>query len=151
MVRTRSLQARVIGRRRSHRPDSRGRGASLTEMAIILPVLVLFAFVPLQLNSMIHLKEALSVAAYESAKLATRKLGSRDEAVARYQEIINERQVRGASIEFRDASGATVNPDDLDTGDMVTAVIQAPFDQNSFLDLWYQDKRPTAIVTMIKE
>lgn len=131
--------------RRSKRGCKRTNGIAVTELAVVLPFVVMFSLVPLELCTMIHLKQSLSVAAYEAVKIATRSKGTYALAEAQYDQLIQDRGVKGATIDFSVAEA------DLFSGMPLTVTTSAPFSQNSLFGLWYTDKAPQARVTMLKE
>jgi Flp pilus assembly protein TadG len=121
------------------------KGIAVTELAIVLPVFVLFAIVPLELCTMIHLRHSLSVASYETAKIAIRKQGSYAVATAQFDQIVQDRNIQGATVAF------SVVEANLNAGDKLTVTCQAPFAANALLGDWYTDKSPAVSITMIKE
>ncbi|MDG2385752.1 MAG: TadE/TadG family type IV pilus assembly protein [Pirellulaceae bacterium] len=123
----------------------RRNGIAVTELAVVLPFVMFFSIVPIELCTMIHLKQSLSVAAYETAKIATRKKGTYALAEQQYDQLIFDRDINGSSIDFSVAEA------DLVAGMPLTVTVTAPFSQNCLLGFWYIDKTPQAHVTMLKE
>ena len=132
-------------RRWKIKKSQKGKGIAVTELAIVLPVFVLFAIVPLELCTMIHLRHSLSVASYETVKIATRKQGSYTAATGQFNQIIQDRGVVGATVAF------SIVEANLNAGDKLTVTCQAPFADNALLGDWYTDKSPAVSITMIKE
>lgn len=127
------------------RRSKRSNGIAVTELAVVLPFVVLFSLVPLELCMMIHLKQSLSVAAYEAVKIATRSKGTYTVAEAQYEQLMEDRGVKASTIDF------SVDEADLATGMPLTVTTRAPVSQNSLFGLWYTDRSPEASVTMLKE
>lgn len=121
------------------------KGVAVTELAAVLPLFVILGFIPLELGNFIHLKQSVSVAAYEAVKSATRPVSTEAGALAAYERVVAERQIRGASISM------SRNVDLLEPGDVIAITVSASFGENSFFRLWFLDVSPTSTVTMTKE
>jgi Flp pilus assembly protein TadG len=74
--------------------------AVLTELAICLPVLVLLVLGAIDISNTIHLKHTATLAAYETAQVATAQGGTEDEGRAKGLAILSERGIRNATIAF---------------------------------------------------
>ncbi|QDS87552.1 TadE-like protein [Rosistilla ulvae] len=68
-------------------------GAAVVEMAICLPVLITLTVATIDVCSAMFLKESLSIAAYEGARVGIARGGTNAEATARVKEILDERGI----------------------------------------------------------
>jgi Flp pilus assembly protein TadG len=101
-------------------------------LAICLPVLLTFAFGMMELCSILHVRQRMVTACYDTVRLATRPTTARsravsaDEALTRCRTTLTSLGVRGAT--------ASISPADLSTavpGTIVTVTVTAPLSQNS--------------------
>ena len=72
---------------------ARKRGIATVECVVCLPVLIAITFATIDLCSAMFLKESLTIAAYEGARLGIQKGGSDQEVRGRIQEILSSRKV----------------------------------------------------------
>ncbi|QDV11805.1 TadE-like protein [Rosistilla oblonga] len=77
---------------RSNRKSQR-TGAAVVEMAICLPVLIALTVATIDVCSVMFLKESLSIAAYEGARVGVARGGTNAQATARVKEILDERGI----------------------------------------------------------
>lgn len=108
------------------------RGVVTTELAICLPVLLTFAFGMMELCSILHVRQRMVTACYDTVRLATRptthrsRAATADEALTRCRATLTNLGVRGATV--------SISPSDLSTampGTIVTVTVTAPLSQNS--------------------
>jgi len=121
-------------------------GAAMAELAIILPIFITFAFVPLEVCTMIFVEQSLNVATYEGARTATKKLGTVNETIVRCTEVLEERGIQGGSVSIIPSSF-----DSLEDGDDVIVTITAPYLPNSSVGMWFLDKQISSSTHMIRE
>jgi Flp pilus assembly protein TadG len=69
----------------------------------MLPVLVLLAFGSIELANMVHLRQSLSIAAYEGARVATRPGATSAQADTRIAEILSVRGVAEYTVQYSPA------------------------------------------------
>lgn len=69
------------------------RGTAATECALCLPIVVLITFGTIDISSALFLKESLTIAAYEGSRVGALQGGTDASAIARVQEILNERGI----------------------------------------------------------
>lgn len=112
------LRAPANAARRSKR-----RGTATAEVAICLPVLMTFTLATIDLCSIFFLKETVAIAAYEGARAGINRGGTNAEAIARVQEVLNDRNINysGDCVTFEGASY-----DSADTLEHVTIIVQVP-------------------------
>jgi Flp pilus assembly protein TadG len=116
-------------------------------LAVCLPVLVLLVFASIESCSMIFLRQALSATTYEGVRVAIRAEATNQNVLDRCQEVLDGRNVRGASV--------TTTPADItavDEGDPITVTVTASCDANSIMPPWFFGGRSlTASSAMVKE
>ena len=88
------------------------------ETAILLPLLVLVTFSSLELSNMVFLKQGLSIATYEGAKIASSPGSTDAQARARVQEILTARGFTSTTISISPALDTTTT-----RGTMVTVAV----------------------------
>lgn len=106
--------------KRSDRTNARRRGAAVAELAICLPVLLLISISLIELSSMIFVKQALAVAAYEAAHRGVQPAATSADAIATAQEILRQRRVTDAQIQVSEEIS------NLPSGQFFTVNIVAP-------------------------
>lgn len=122
---------RQVASRRGGRKASR-RGVVTTELAICLPVLLTFAFGMMELCSILHVRQRMVTACYDTVRLATRPTTHRSraataaEALARCQATLTNLGVKGATVSISPADLSNAAP-----GTIVTVTVTAPLAQNS--------------------
>lgn len=140
--------------RRSHRNmskalrcGSRRKGAAVVELAACLPVMVLLMFASIEGCNMIFLKQGLTSAAYESARVALHSRATSTLAMARANEVLTSRRIQGATVTFSPATVETVVK-----GQPFTVTVSAPCSRNANGPEWFFSGRVlSSSVTMVKE
>jgi len=126
---------------------NRRRGVAAVEFAVCLPVLVLVVFASVEACTMIFLRESLTVAAYESGRVALEKEVAAADVIARGDALLTERSVSGGVVQ--------VSPSDLTTvaaGETIQITVSAPCEANAVSPVWfYGGKSLTSTVTVIRE
>jgi Flp pilus assembly protein TadG len=122
-------------------------GSALTEFALVLPLLVLILFATVETCSMIHLQQALKVAAYEGARIALIPGTTSANVEAAVKQILSDRRIANGSV--------TVTPNDYPsaaTGSFIRVTASAPAKGNSLVGAWFYGGRTlTTSVEMMKE
>ena len=103
---------------RSNRSFRTRNGTAAVETAILLPLLVLVTFSSLELSNMVFLKQGLSIASYEGAKIASSPGTSDAQARARVQEILTSRGLSSTTITITPAIDTSTQ-----RGTMVTVAV----------------------------
>jgi len=140
---SKSVRSRLLHRR--SRP-----GAAVVEAALCIPIIIILMFGTLEVSAGFYLKESLTIAAYEGARIGARRRGTREQVIARVEDILEARNVN-----LGDSGTITVTPNDLTTLGAVqplTITIQAPSAGNSvlFFDT-LANRTITAEVTIARE
>jgi Flp pilus assembly protein TadG len=122
-------------------------GSALTEFALVLPLLVLILFATVETCSMIHLQQALKVAAYEGARIALIPGTTSANVEAAVKQILSDRRIANGSV--------TVTPSNYPsaaTGSFIRVTASAPAKGNSLVGAWFYGGRTlTTSVEMMKE
>ncbi len=123
------------------------KGAAAVECAFCIPVVILLMFGTLETCSGIFLKESLTVAAFEGARVGVRRRATSAAVIEQVEAILQIREVTNADI--------TVEPMDFSTLsalDPITVTIVAPAAGNSLYIFDFMAGRDvSAQVTMVRE
>ncbi len=120
--------SRRRGDLRRQRLIAKRRGIAAVELAICLPLMVIFTFASIEMCSAIYLRQTLTIAAYEGARVACHPQGMTADAREAAQRILTERNVNGGSI--------AINPSNFDgvaKGTVIQVSVTAPVGANSLL------------------
>ncbi|MEM7477200.1 MAG: TadE family protein [Planctomycetota bacterium] len=112
--------------RRWHHRASRS-GIATIECLICLPVLLTITFGTIELCAAMFLKETLTIAAYEGARVGVQSGGTDAEAISRIEQVLDERGIvyDGSAITFSSPSFNSAA-----TLDMVTVTIEVDCSSN---------------------
>lgn len=105
---------------------SNRKGAATLEAAITLPILLGLIFGSIETANAIHVRQTVSIAAYDAARIATKRNGTQDAAKTRCAELLESQGVNEFKISF--------NPQvDLSTprATVVTVTVSVPSNSNS--------------------
>lgn len=131
----------------SRRVRRRRKGVAATECAICLPIVLTLTLVTLEFTSAIFLKETVTIAAYEGARVGVQRRSTNQDAEDQIQRVLDARGIQGATI--------TVGPGDitrLSALDIVTVDVSAPVAGNSFfMGQFLEGRNVTATVQMRRE
>jgi Flp pilus assembly protein TadG len=117
------------------------------ELAVCLPVLVLFVVGAVECCSMIYVDQTLAVASYEGARAAIRYDATNAEVEEKCEAILDARRVVDASITLDPP-----NVSDAPRGTEITVSVSAPCRENGVLTSWFfGDKTLTETSKMVKE
>lgn len=129
-------------RRSSRRHRS---GAVVAEFAIFLPLLVVLSLVPIELASMLFVKQSLRISAYETARVASKRLGTYAEAQVHGEQILTERNIAGWSINISPTEALLVE------GNPITVTVTAPYADNSVVGFAFTNAILSEYLVMVKE
>lgn len=101
-------------------------GAALAEAACTLPVILVLVFGAIEAADAIHQRQAVSVAAYDVARIATKPLGTTAEARQRGEQLLNSLGIKGYVISFSEEVNSTTA-----SGTVITVVVTAPARENT--------------------
>ena len=123
------------------------RGSALTEFALVLPLLVLILFATVETCSMIHLQQALKVAAYEGARVSVIPGTTPTNVEATVKQILSDRRIAGGTVSVTPSSYPTEKQ-----GTFIRVTASAPAKGNSLVGAWFYGGRTlTTSVEMMKE
>ena len=137
--------ARAYRQTRTQR-DPHRRGAAAVEFAVCLPVMLLITFGAIEASNGIYLKQILTQAAYEGARVASTVGATQSEAEAFSRLILDSRNIQNATVNIT----PTINAN-TPSGTEVTVIVTAPSNSNAFAPLWYfRDAQVRAQVVMVR-
>lgn len=131
---------------RPRRDARRSRGLAVVELAVCLPVIVILILGAIEACTMIFLKQSLHIAAYEGARVAIDNRATNQRVEDRCQQILDERRIRGATIEL---DGLDI--ESLPRGSEITVRVEAPVNLNCRLLTGLVQGSVEAAAVMIKE
>jgi Flp pilus assembly protein TadG len=133
--------------RKGSRTRAPRRGVAAVELAVCLPVMVLFTFGSIEVCSAIYLRQSLAISTYEGARVACHRQGSGTAATAAAQRILTERRIVGGNIALTPS-----NIDDVAAGSLIKVSVSAPASSNSLLRFGlFGDARLSSDCSMRKE
>jgi Flp pilus assembly protein TadG len=133
---------------RNHRGDvTERRGAAAVELAICLPLIVLLVMASIEACTMIFLDHSLTIASYEGVRAGINYDGTNADVLARCNEIINQRSIKGAQVSINPGDVAAVS-----RGEQIAVTVSAPCDLNMVVPPWFYEGRTLrSTITMVKE
>jgi Flp pilus assembly protein TadG len=142
---------------RYRRPPRRScvlrRGTATVELALCLPLLLIFTLGMTEVCNLMHVRQRAITAAYDGARLATRpttssaQTATAAEVIARCQATLTQLNVRGATATLSPASLVNIAPETP-----ITVTIQTPMAQNSISAFVLSSNRTlTVSATLIYE
>lgn len=108
------------------------KAAAIIELAVCLPLLVLVTLGTIEACAMLFLKQTLSIAAFEGARLGVVQGSESFNVEAQSQLILTDHAVQGYSISMEPA-----DPRTLSSGDYMRVTVTAPCAPNSLIGGWF--------------
>lgn len=122
------------------------RGVALTELAVCLPILLLLAVAVVEACAMIYLKQSVSIAAYEGARMATIPGKTQKDVAAQCQGFLSGRNVRSSKVDV------SPNPDSALPGTLIRVSVSAPCSANSpLVGRFFVNRTVAGTCEMVKE
>ncbi len=122
-------------------------GAAVVEMAVVAPVLLVFAMGTLEATTAIHLQQSLEICAYEGARVALLPNTKTGNVEAACEALLTSRGVKDASV--------TVTPNNFDTrpyGTEISVSVTASLGKNSPIPMIVlRNRKLIGEVVMMKE
>lgn len=119
----------------------------MVELAVFLPLFFTITMATVETCRVLYLRQSLTIAAYETARLGIVPGMNRDALDAQCNVILNGRNIKGGVL--------TTNPASLDTlryGDTLTVSVSVAVDQNALLSTWFfRGKTITETTTIMAE
>jgi Flp pilus assembly protein TadG len=126
---------------------SRRHGVAATEFAVCLPIIVLLVLGTIEACSMVFLKQALAVAAYEGARTAIIPGATVDQVKAASLQVLKDRKIDGGVVTVK-----PTNIDALNPGDFVDVTVSAPCNANSIVrNKFYKGRTLSSNASMMIE
>ena len=125
--------------------DSR-HGAAVVELAVTLPLFLLLLAGVLNVCQTLHVKDAATLAAYESGRLAARRDVTASETRSRCEALLKDRGITNAQISLTPASFAN-----LVSGAEITIRVTASLTKNVITLLIPADVTVSADATVLRE
>jgi Flp pilus assembly protein TadG len=136
-------------RRPSSHHMNRGsrRAVAATELAVCLPILILLVLAMIESCTMIFLKQALTVAAYEGIRTSIEPDATTATVEAACNAVLTDRRVNDAKI--------TITPTNFQSiarGEYITVTVSAPAGKNSVIPgSCFSGRTLAGSATMMKE
>jgi Flp pilus assembly protein TadG len=134
---------------------SRRRGGAVVEAALTLPLVLLLVSASVELSTAIYLKESLTIAAYEGARIAITRKADNEDVVDRIEQVFTERGISTGGVSISSLVSISPAADTADILDPITITVSAPTERNCVVPLgWLQIIAPeelSASVVMRKE
>jgi Flp pilus assembly protein TadG len=142
------IHRRAMTYRSSRRALSTSRrGVAASELAVCLPVLVLLVLAMIEACTMIFLKQSLTIAAYEGARMSLAQEADDADVQAAADGVLRDRRVQGARVTIRPADITRVAP-----GEYIEVTVSAPTDPNSVIPgSFLRGRTLSATAVMMKE
>ncbi len=143
------MQLRKRSKAQCYRAGIRSRrsGAATVELAVCLPVILTLVLGTIEVCTMVFLKQSLTIAAYEGARVAISQNATNDRVLAACNQILTDRKVRNARIRL--------TPSDISSaaeGSYIVVRIRAACNANSVIrGGFFSGKRMQGRVSMMKE
>lgn len=129
------------------RMKSSRNAVAATEMALCLPLVAMLILASIEACSMIYLNHSLSIASYESARVAINYDSTNTDVNDKYTELITFRNVASSQIDLQPSNVATTP-----RGTPITITVSAPCDSNALIPPWFfGGKTLSASTIMVKE
>ena len=123
------------------------RGVAATELALTLPLIVMLVMASLEACTMVFLNHSLSIASYESVRVAITFDATNTKVEDRFDTMIEARDVNGALLVITPSNVATVA-----RGTPIALTASAPCDQNALIPPWFFGGKTLSVTTtMVKE
>ena len=127
-------ESRPVRRSLCRKRNRNGRkrfGVAATELAIVIPFILLIIGSSIEICSAIFLKESLTVAAYEGGRVAVQRKGDAEKASARIRQVLEE---RGVDIEgFSNAILFEPQPEEADVLQPISIRVRAKISKNNLI------------------
>ncbi|QDT62988.1 TadE/TadG family type IV pilus assembly protein [Calycomorphotria hydatis] len=119
------------------------RGAATVELAVCLPVFAVLVFGSVEAANMIYIKQALTEAAYEGAKVASTTGSEEDNARNRIDDILEAYDITPDEVSITPSFDSN-----LERGTRMVITITASTAENTYVSGWIPVEQLRASVTM---
>lgn len=139
----------------ARRGSVRRRGAAAVEAAFCFPLIIMMMMGTLEICAGIHLKESISICAYEGTRVGVRRRATAEQVRARVVEALADRLITMPTDGSGNPLGIEVIPNDfseLSALDPITVRITTPTAGNSIFIFDYMLNREiVSSATMVRE
>lgn len=139
----------------ARRGSVRRRGAAAVEAAFCFPLIIVMMMGTLEICAGIHLKESISICAYEGVRVGVRRRATAEQVRARVVEALADRLITMPTDGSGNPLGIEVIPSDfsdLNALDPITVRITTPTAGNSiFIFKYMLNREIISSVTMVRE
>jgi hypothetical protein len=123
------------------------RGVAASELAVCLPVIVLLVLATIEACTMIFLKQALTVAAYEGVRSALDAEANPADVRSRADGVLRDRRIQDGRVTIRPANFVALDP-----GEYIEVTVSARTDPNSVIPgSFLRGRTLSATAVMMKE
>ncbi len=112
--------------------ETHRRGLAAVEFALCLPLLMILVFGSIEASNAIYLRQAMTIATYEAAQIASGVGGTDATAIQRANEILATYNIAGASVDVSPSITAAT-----ESGTAIKVTIGAPSNSNSIGPNWF--------------
>ena len=131
------------------------RGAATTEFALLIGPLLLLTFGAIEICSAIFLRESVTIAAAEGARIAAQKMADEDDVVNAVMYALQQRNVSVGDLENEDIVEISRNPVNAAMLEPITVTVNVPTLDNTMVPhpfySWLQIGTTSATVTVRKD
>ncbi len=123
------------------------KGTSAVECAFCIPLVLLVTIGTLEISSAIFVKETLTIACYEGARVGVKRRATNQDAFDQCQEVLDARGVVGYTINVTPNNFAPLNELDV-----ITVNVTVPVANNSFfIGQLFEGRELSSTVRMVRE
>jgi Flp pilus assembly protein TadG len=131
----------------NNRRHASRKGVAAAELAVCLPVIVLIVLATIEACTMVFLKQSLSIAAYEGARVSLAQNATNSSVQNAANQILTQRRVNGGTVTIEPSNIVAVAP-----GEYMTITCSAPASRNSIIPIrFYRGRTLNGSATMMKE
>ena len=113
-------------------PESHRSGLAAVEFALCAPLLMILVFGSIEASNAIYLRQAMTIASYEAAQIASSYGGTDAAAIQRANEVLATCNIQGATVTvFPSITPMTK------AGSPIQVTIKAPSNSNSIGPAWF--------------
>ena len=129
------------------RKVNRRNGVASVELGLCLPIIVVFCLGTIEACTMIYLKQSLTIASYEGARLANAKGTTSAQVEARCKAILTDRRVAGVAVNI--APSEVLN---VPRGKSFAVECTAPCSENALVaPVFFSSKNLTGRAEFVKK
>lgn len=136
-------------------PNQRRRGAAATEFALLIGPLLILTFGTIEICSAIFLRESVTIAAHEGARIAAQKMSDDDDVVSAVMYALEQRDIDLESMSEAQIVVMSRNPRNAAILEPITVTVSVPTLANTVIPhpfyTWLRVGTTSASVTVRKD